>query len=280
MPADKVTLTRLKEMKDNGEKIAVLTAYDYPTARLCDQAGVEVVLVGDSLGNVVMGLDSTVPVTVDQMIHHCRAVRRGLSRAFLIGDMPFLSYQVSREQAVANAGRFLKEAGCDCVKLEGGAEMAGTVRAIVEAGIPVCAHIGLTPQSVSKLGGYRVQGKDLQSARKLIQDARALEVAGADLIVFECIPSPLARAITERTDMITIGIGAGPHCHGQVLVYHDLVGLTTRKTPKMAKQYLDLWPRIRQAMQTYVAEVKSGDFPAPEHEFTMDPEVAAHLLED
>ncbi len=277
MERKKVTIPDLYQMKADGRKISVMTAYDYPGAILAEAAGVDVVLVGDSLGNVVMGLDSTVPVTMEEMIHHLKAVRRGLRNAFLIGDLPFMSYQVSREQAVMNSGRFLKEAGCDMVKLEGGAEMAETVRAIVDAGIPVCAHIGLTPQSVTKLGGYKVQGKDLKTAQKLIDGAKALEAAGADMIVFECIPSALAGAITANTGMVTIGIGAGPDCDGQVLVFHDLLGLTTRKTPKMARQYANLMEVAGEALGRYVAEVRAGEFPAPEHGFAMDGKVVRQL---
>jgi len=277
MTRKKITITDLYQMKASGEKVTMLTAYDYPGAVACERAGVDVVLVGDSLGNVVLGLDSTVPVTMDDMIRHCQAVRRGISHPFLIGDMPFLSYQVSREQAVTNAGRFLQEGGCDCVKLEGGAEMADTVAAIVRAGIPVCAHIGLTPQSVAMLGGYKVQGKDLAGAQKMVEGAKALAAAGAAMIVFECIPSALAAAITKKTPMITIGIGAGPDCDGQVLVYHDILGLTTRKTPKMAKQFANLMPQIEQAVDDYVREVKAGAFPAEEHGFAMDKSVVAKL---
>jgi 3-methyl-2-oxobutanoate hydroxymethyltransferase len=277
MTRKQVTIPDLYQKKADQEKISVLTAYDYPTAALCEAAGVEVVLVGDSLGNVMLGQGSTVGVTMDDMLHHIKAVRRGLSSCFLIGDMPFMSYQISHEQALTNAARMMQEGGCDCVKLEGGAEMASTVKAIVDAGIPVCAHIGLTPQSVSKLGGYKVQGKDLAGAQKQIDDAKALEAAGADMIVFECIPSALAKVITQNTSMVTIGIGAGPDCDGQVLVYHDIVGLSMRKTPKMARQYVDLSEIIKNAMQSYVSEVKSGDFPQPEHEFAMSEDVVAKL---
>jgi 3-methyl-2-oxobutanoate hydroxymethyltransferase len=277
MERKKITISDLYQMKADGEKVTMLTAYDYPGAVACERAGVDSVLVGDSLGNVVLGLDSTVPVTMDDMIRHCQAVRRGLKHPFMIGDMPFLSYQVSREQAITNAGRFLQEGGCDCVKLEGGAEMADTVAAIVRAGIPVCAHIGLTPQSVAMLGGYKVQGKDLSGAQKLIDSAKALEQAGAAMIVFECIPSALAAAITKATAMITIGIGAGPDCDGQVLVYHDILGLTTRKTPKMAKQFINLLPQIEQAVDDYVREVKAGAFPEDKHGFAMDKAVVGKL---
>jgi 3-methyl-2-oxobutanoate hydroxymethyltransferase len=277
MPGKTLTLTDLKQKKADGQKMAVLTAYDHPTARACSEAGLDMVLVGDSLGNVVLGHGSTVTVTMDHMVHHLQAVRRGLEGPFLIGDLPFMSYQISREQALANAARMMQEGGCDCVKLEGGREMAPTVRSMVEAGIPVCAHIGLTPQSVSKLGGYRVQGKDLAGAQRLIDDARALEEAGADLIVFECIPSALAKAITARTAMVTIGIGAGPDTDAQVLVFHDLVGYGQRKPPKMAKQYLNLYPQITQAMSDYAREVKEGAFPAPENEFAMDESLLPQL---
>ncbi|MCB2189452.1 MAG: 3-methyl-2-oxobutanoate hydroxymethyltransferase [Deltaproteobacteria bacterium] len=277
MPEKKVTIPDLYRMKKNQEKVVVLTAYDYPGARATEEAGADVVLVGDSLGMVALGYDSTVPVTMEEMLHHLKAVRRGLSRALLIGDLPFMSYQVSIAQAIENSGRFMKEAGVDCVKLEGGAEMAPTVEALVKVGIPVCAHIGLTPQSVAMLGGYKVQGKDLAGAQKLIDGAKALEQAGASLIVFECIPSPLAAAITQNTSMVTIGIGAGPECDGQVLVFHDVLGLGERKTPKMAKQYVNLRTEIVQAVEHYAREVREGVFPALEHGFAMDPAVLEHL---
>jgi 3-methyl-2-oxobutanoate hydroxymethyltransferase len=277
MDRRKVTIPDLYRMKADKQKVTVLTAYDHPGARLAEEAGADVVLVGDSLGMVCLGYDSTVPVTMDQMIHHCAAVRRGLKAALLIGDMPFMSYQVSLSQAVANAGRFVKEAGCDMVKLEGGSEMAPTIEAIVNAGIAVCAHIGLTPQSVSKLGGYKVQGKDLAGAQKLVDGAKALDAAGADMIVFECMPSALAAAITRAVKMVTIGIGAGPDCDGQVLVYHDVLGLAQRKPPKMARQYLNLWPMISQALGAYCQDVRSGAFPDQEHGFAMDQAVVDQL---
>ncbi|RJX35856.1 MAG: 3-methyl-2-oxobutanoate hydroxymethyltransferase [Desulfarculus sp.] len=277
MDRKKITIPDLMQKKAQGQKVTMLTAYDYPTARVMDQAGVDAVLVGDSLGMVVLGYDSTVPVTMDEMLHHIKAVRRGLTYPLLIGDMPFMSYQVSKEQAIANAGRMMKEGGCDCVKLEGGAEVAPTVKAIVQAGIPVCAHIGLTPQSVAQLGGYKVQGKDLAGAQKLIEAAGALAEAGASLVVFECIPAPLAEAITKATPMVTIGIGGGAGCDGQVLVIHDLVGLAERKPPKMARQYANIFPVLNEAVSTYVKEVTSGAFPAPEHGFAMDPAVLAQL---
>jgi len=255
----------------------MLTAYDYPTARILDQVEIDTVLIGDSLGNVVLGYESTVPVTMEEMIHHCKAVARGVINGFIIGDMPFLSYQVSREKAIENAGRFIKEAGCDAVKLEGGSDMAPTVKAIVTAGIPVCAHIGLTPQTATMLSGYKVQGKDAESARRLIQSAKDLEEAGAFMIVFECIPDFLAARITEELKIPTIGIGAGKDCDGQVLVYHDVVGLFERFTPKFVKQYINLTPMIREAIAQYKDDVEAGVFPGPEHVFAMNKKEAEKL---
>lgn len=273
----KVTIGDLQKKMQAGQKITMMTAYDYPTASLVDQAEIDTVLVGDSLGMVVLGYDSTVPVTMDEMIHHCKAVCRGASRAFVIGDMPFMSYQVSIEKAVENAGRFIKEAGCECVKLEGGTEMVPVVEAICTAGIPVCAHIGLTPQTATKLSGFKVQGKDAEGARKLVQSARDLEKAGAFMIVLECIPDPVAKRITETLTIPTIGIGAGRDCDGQVLVYHDLVGLFERFTPKMVKQYVNLAPQIRDALIQYKQEVEDGTFPGPEHSFAMKEEEAEKI---
>lgn len=270
MSRKKVTIAELHEKKQKQQKITMVTAYDYPTARILDQAGIDTILVGDSLGNVVLGYESTVPVTMDEMLHHCRAVARGVNSGFIIGDMPFLSYQVNHEKAVENAGRFIKEAGCDCVKLEGGSDMADTVKAIVKAGIPVCAHIGLTPQTATMLSGYKVQGKDAESARRLIQSAKDLEDAGAFMIVFECIPDLLAARITEELTIPTIGIGAGKDCDGQVLVYHDLVGLYERFTPKFVKQYINLASMIKEAIAQYKTEVETGAFPGPEHSFSMN----------
>ena len=242
MDQKKITIAGLQQKKKTGQKITMITAYDYPTACLVDQAGIDTILVGDSLGMVVLGHKSTVPVSMDEMIHHCKAVSRGTTCAFIIGDMPFMSYQVSIEKAVENAGRFMKEAGCECVKLEGGSEMAKVVEAIVNAGIPVCAHIGLTPQTATKLSGFKVQGKDAEGARKLIKSAIDLESAGAFMIVMECIPDLLASKITKELTIPTIGIGAGKECDGQVLVYHDLVGLFERFTPKFVKRYINLSP--------------------------------------
>ena len=270
MERKKVTIAELKQKKAAGKKITMMTAYDYPTAAMVDQAGIDTVLIGDSLGMVMLGYDSTVPVTMDEMIHHCKAVRRGTKASFIIGDMPFMSYQVSVEKAIENAGRFIKEAGCDSVKLEGGTEMAHVVNAIVKAGIPVCAHIGLTPQTATMLSGFKVQGKDAESARKLVQSAGALEDAGAFMIVMECIPDLLAAKITRELHIPTIGIGAGKDCDGQVLVYHDLVGLFERFTPKFVKQYVNLSSNIKEALTQFKADVENGDFPGSEHAFSMD----------
>ena len=277
MERKKVTIADLQRKKQNKQKITMVTAYDYPTASLVDQAGIDTILVGDSLGMVVLGYESTVPVTMEEMIHHCKAVNRGAKHSFIIGDMPFMSYHSSVEKAIENAGRFIKEAGCDCVKLEGGTEMANVVKAIVNAGIPVCAHIGLTPQTATKLSGFKVQGKDAESAKALIQSAKDLEDAGAFMIVMECIPDSLAARITRELTIPTIGIGAGKDCDGQVLVYHDLVGLFERFTPKFVKQYINLSPQIKEALIKYKEEVENGTFPAPEHCFAMNPEEAKKI---
>jgi len=273
----KVTISYLEKKASEGRKITMMTAYDYPTASLVDQAEIDTILVGDSLAMVVLGYESTVPVTMDEMIHHCKAVRRGAKLGFIIGDMPFMSYQVSVEKAVENAGRFIKEAGCEAVKLEGGSEMVHVVKAITDAGIPVCAHIGLTPQTATKLSGFKVQGKDAESANKLIQSAKDLENAGAFMIVLECIPDQVASKITDSLKIPTIGIGAGKYCDGQVLVYHDLVGLFERFTPKMVKQYVNLAPMIREALVQYREEVEKGIFPGPEHSFVMKSEESDRL---
>jgi 3-methyl-2-oxobutanoate hydroxymethyltransferase len=273
----KMTIAELHRKKKAGEKITMMTAYDYPTARLVDESGIDTTLVGDSLGMVVLGYTSTVPVTMDEMLHHCKAVVRGTQGAFVIGDMPFLSYQTSVERAVENAGRFIKEAGCDCVKLEGGSEMAPVVKAVVRAGIPVCTHIGLTPQTATMLSGFKVQGKDAEGARQLLQSARDLEEAGSFMIVMECIPDQLAARITRELTIPTIGIGAGKDCDGQVLVYHDLVGLFDRFTPKFVKRYAKLSPLIKEALLQYKKEVEEGSFPGPEHTFAMKPEEAEKI---
>jgi 3-methyl-2-oxobutanoate hydroxymethyltransferase len=277
MDRKKVTIADLQQKKREGRKITMMTAYDYPTAALVDQSGIDTLLVGDSLAMVMLGHNSTVPVTMDEMIHHCKAVSRGVKSGFILGDMPFMSYQVSTEKAVENAGRFIKEAGCDCVKLEGGSEMAGVVKAIVDAGVAVCAHIGLTPQTATKLSGFKVQGKDAESALQLLKSAKDLENAGAFMVVMECIPDLLAARITRELTIPTIGIGAGKDCDGQVLVYHDLVGLYERFTPKFVKQYVNLSPQIREALGRFKEEVESGVFPGPEHTFSMNEEEAAKI---
>ena len=274
MERTKVTIADLMRKKETGRKITMMTAYDYPTAKLVDEAGIDTILVGDSLAMVVLGHESTVPVTIDEMLHHCKAVCRGAKKSLILGDMPFMSYQVSPEKAVENAARFIKEAGCDTVKLEGGTEMAPIVKAIVRAGIPVCGHIGLTPQTATMLGGYKVQGKETESARKLLKSAMDLEEAGAFMLVMECIPDLLAARITREIKIPTIGIGAGKDCDGQVLVFHDLVGLFERFTPKFAKQYVNLAPMIRRALAEYKKEVEEGSFPGGNHTFSMRREEA------
>jgi len=277
MERKKVTIADLHKKKQEGQKITMMTAYDYPTGSLVDQAGIDTILVGDSLGMVMLGYDSTVPVTMDEMIHHCKAVSRGAKSSFIIGDMPFMSYQVNEEQAVENAGRFIKEAACDSVKLEGGSDMANVIKAIVRAGIPVCAHIGLTPQTATMLSGFKVQGKDAEGAKQLVDSAKDLEEAGAFMIVMECIPDLLAARITGELKIPTIGIGAGKDCDGQVLVYHDLVGLFERFTPKFVKQYINLSPKIKEALTQFKTEVEEGSFPGPEHTFSMKEEEAKKI---
>ncbi len=280
MGRKKVTILDLKRKKEKGEPITMLTAYDYPTGLLVDQAGIDIILVGDSLAMVVLGHENTVAVTMDEMLHHCKAVARGAKHPLLVGDMPFMSYQVDVKEAIRNAGRFLKEGGMDVIKLEGGRDMAPTVKAIVDAGIPVMGHIGLTPQTVSKLGGYRVQGKDVATAKALIDDALALEEAGVFSIILEAIPGPVAKLITERVSVPTIGIGAGPDCDGQVLVIHDLIGLFDRFVPKFVKQYANVFPLITEALEKYRDEVISGEFPGPEHGYPMSEEALQALLKE
>lgn len=272
MERKKVTITDLRNKKREGKKITMLTAYDYPMARLVDEADIDSILVGDSLGMVVLGYESTVPVTMDEMIHHSKAVRRGTRYAFLIGDMPFMSYQVSKEEAVRNAGRFMKEAGCDAVKLEGGDEVLGVTAAIIDAGIPVLGHLGLTPQTISKLGGYKIQGKDAEAAKKILDQALRLEKAGCFAIVLECVPDAIAKLITESLKIPTIGIGAGPYCDGQVLVTNDMLGLFDRFVPKFVKQYVKLSSSILDGMRSFKDEVENGKFPDKEHSFTIKEE--------
>ncbi|MFZ5595692.1 MAG: 3-methyl-2-oxobutanoate hydroxymethyltransferase [Bacillota bacterium] len=271
--SEKVTVSYFARAKMEHRPITMLTAYDYPMAKLVDAAGIDSILVGDSVGNVVLGYGSTIPVTMDDMVHHVKAVTRGVSRAMVVGDMPFLSYHLSVEESVRNAGRLLQEGGAQAVKLEGGREVAGAIRAMVTAGIPVIGHLGLTPQSVLTMGGYRVQGKDEAAARKLIEDAGAVQEAGAFALVLECVPVPLAQIITETLKIPTIGIGAGPYCDGQVLVTHDMIGLYGGKSPKFVKRYVNLSEEIMKALESYRDDVVSRNFPGPEHGTGMPGEV-------
>ena len=273
----RVTLGQIKEMKPRGERITMLTAYDYTTAQLLDRAGIDMLLVGDSLGMVVLGYESTLPVTMEDMIHHTRAVTRGAQRAFVVADMPFMTYHASIPEAIHNAGRFLQEAGAQAVKIEGGVSVAETMKRIVECGIPVMGHIGLTPQSINQLGGFKVQGKTSEAAARLIADAKALEEAGTFAIVLECIPAPLSKLITERVSVPTIGIGAGVHCDGQVQVISDLIGLFADFIPKHAKQYAKLGEEIRSAAGRYIGEVKSSAFPTVKESFAMDESILTGL---
>lgn len=273
----KKTVADIRKMKGSSQRITVLTAYDASFARILEDAGVDVLLVGDSLGMVVLGYDSTVPVTMADMIHHCRAVRNGAPNSLVVGDMPFMSYQVSVPEAIANAGRFMKEAGADAVKLEGGLEVCEVVRALDRAGVPVMGHIGLTPQTAGKLGGYTVQGKDVESARALLEAARGLEAAGVFAIVLECVPAPLATLISEQIAVPTIGIGAGVGCDGQVLVTYDLLGMFEKFTPRFVKQFTHLAPAIKEAVQVYIQEVRDGEFPGPEQSFQMKCDVQSIL---
>lgn len=275
----RTTILQIIEMARTGQRIPMLTAYDYPTARVLDAAGVPIILVGDSLGMVVLGYDSTVPVTMDEMIHHTAAVVRGTENALIVGDMPFMSYQGSQEEAVRNAGRFLKEAGAQAIKLEGGRQLAPLVKALVGYGIPVMGHIGLTPQSVNQLGGFRVQGRTAHQAKELLEDALALEAAGAFSVVLELVPEQVARVISERLEIPTIGIGAGPHCDGQVLVINDMLGMNPGFHPKFLKKYANLAETISTAVQAYADDVRSGSFPAPEHSFRMTHEEEDLLTE-
>lgn len=263
----KITTQQLKEMKEQGIKISMTTAYDFPTAYLVNKAGIEIILIGDSLSMTVLGHDSTVSCTMEQMLHHISPVVKGAPNALIIGDMPFGSYNVSKEQAIMNATRLVKEGGCDAVKLEGGIEMADTVKAIVKAGIPVMGHIGLTPQTISKIGGFKVQGKGAEAAKEVLNDALALQEAGAWGLILECIPEQLGKLITKKVSIPTIGIGAGQHCDGQVLVFHDMFGLFDKFLPKFAKQYINLSPEIIKGLETFKQEVREGNFPEEKHAF-------------
>ena len=268
----KVTTQTFRQKKERGEPITMLTAYDYPTAMAMDKAGVDSILVGDSLAMVVLGYENTLPVTMEEMLHHARAVARGARSALLVGDMPFMSYQVSAEEALRNAGRFLQQGGMDAVKLEGGRERADAVRAIVEAGIPVMGHIGLTPQSVHQLGGFRAQGKTASAAKRLLEDAKILEDSGAFSLVLESVPARLAEVISKQISIPTIGIGAGVGCDGQVLVTHDLLGLFDRFTPKFVKQYANFHAEMNKAFTAYIDDVETKRFPAVEHTVEMTDE--------
>ena len=273
----RITIRDIGQMKADGKKIPMVTAYDYTSARLADEAGIPILLVGDSLGMVVLGYDSTLQVTMEDVLHHLKAVARGANRALLVADMPFMTYQIDAAQALTNAARLVQEGGAQSVKLEGGECMAGTVRRLVECGIPVMGHIGLTPQSINALGGYRVQGRDRVQAAQLLQDARALEEAGAYAVVLELVPTPLAALISSKLTIPTIGIGAGPGCDGQVQVLHDMLGLFTDFVPKHAKQYARLAESIQGAFAQYVQEVEAGAFPTAKESFTMDESILEGL---
>lgn len=266
----RVTISSLLEMKQRGEKFSMLTAYDYSTARLVDEAGVPLILVGDSLGMVILGYDSTIPVTIEEMLHHTRAVSRGARKALVVGDMPFMTYHTSVEDALRNAGRFLQEGGAHAVKLEGGEAVAEKVSRIVAAGIPVMGHLGYTPQSTHQLGGPKAVGKSSEAAARMLQDARALEDAGAFAIVLELVPAPLARLVTTKVGIPTIGIGAGKDCDGQVQVIHDILGLFADFVPRHARQYVKLHDSISSAVNEFMTEVRSGSFPKDENSPTMD----------
>jgi len=264
---NKVTTAVIRGMKKKGEKITMLTAYDYAMASVLDDVGVDVLLVGDSLGMVVLGYDSTLPVTMNDMLHHTRAVSRGTKNAMVVADLPFMSYQCSVEEAIRNAGRFLQEAGAHAVKLEGGREVAESIQRMTSSGIPVMGHLGLTPQSVQQFGGFKVQGKDDATARRIMEDAKIIEEAGAFSVVLECVPAPLAQRITDSLAIPTIGIGGGAGCDGQVLVVNDMLGMYERFLPKFVKKYANLSENIRNAVKQYIEEVKAGTFPDDEHSF-------------
>jgi 3-methyl-2-oxobutanoate hydroxymethyltransferase len=273
----RVTITEIKEMKQRKEKIPMLTAYDYVTAKMVDEAGVPLILVGDSLGMVMLGYESTIPVTMEEMIHHTKAVVRGARKALIIGDMPFMTYHISASDALHNAARFIQEGGAQAVKLEGGEVVAEQVRRLVGCGIPVMGHIGLTPQYINQLGGFKAQGKAVEEAKKLLNDARILEEAGAFTIVLECTPAPLSKLITKKLTIPTIGIGAGPDCDGQVQVISDMLGLYTEFVPRHAKQYARLAGEIKTAVSSYISEVKSLSFPTMEQSYTMDESLIKQL---
>ena len=273
----KNTVTTFKDAKKQGKKLTMLTAYDYSTAKLFDEAGVDSMLVGDSLGMTMLGYDSTLPVTMEDMIHHTKAVVRGAKNALVVGDMPYMSYHLSVQQAVENAGRFIKEAGAQAVKLEGGAAFCPEIEAMTRASIPVVGHLGLTPQSINAFGGFKVQGKSEEGAKKLIEEAKAVEEAGAFAIVLECVPAKLAEIISESINIPTIGIGAGSGCDGQILVYQDMLGMVSDFTPKFVKQFAKVGDVMKEAFAAYIEETKQGSFPAPEHTFKISEDVINKL---
>ena len=273
----RISINQIREMKQKGEKIVMLTAYDYSTAKIVDEVGVPLILVGDSLGMVVLGYESTIPVTMDEMLHHTKAVTRGTKKGMVIGDMPFMSYQISMEDTLRNAARFIQEGGAQAVKLEGGVTVADKVRRIVDCGIPVCGHIGMTPQSRNQLGGFRIQGKTPEAAKRLLADARAVEQAGAFAVVVETVPTALAALISQKISIPTIGIGAGPGCDGQVQVINDILGSFTDFVPKHTKQYVKLADIIHTGIHEYYDEVRAGKFPTDENSFTMDEAILEEL---
>lgn len=273
----KNTTTTIMQMKGTDKKVSMLTAYDYTTAKLLDEAGVNTILVGDSLGNVILGYEDTISVTVDDMIHHSAAVARGAKNALVVTDMPFMSYQASVYDAVMNAGRIMKEGRAGAVKLEGGVDVCPQIEAIVKAGIPVCAHLGLTPQSVNAFGGYKIQGKTEAAARKLLEDAKAVEAAGAFAVVLECVPAKLAKLVTESISIPTIGIGAGPDCDGQVLVNQDMLGMFSDYVPKFVKQFAHVGDIIKDAVKQYIDDINAGTFPAEEHTYKIDDDIIEKL---
>ena len=273
----KKTTATFKQAKADGKKLTMLTAYDYSTAALVDSAGIDGILVGDSLGNVMLGYEDTISVTMEDMIHHGAAVARGAKDCLVVIDMPFMSYQESIEEAVHNAGRLMKEGRANAVKLEGGASVAAQIKAITDAGIPVMAHLGLTPQSINAFGGYKVQGKTEAAAKKLLEDAKAVEAAGAFSVVLECVPSALAAMVTKSLSIPTIGIGAGSDCDGQILVYQDLLGMFSDFTPKFVKRYAEIGSAMKEAFKAYIADVQSSAFPAPEHGYKIADEVIEKL---
>jgi 3-methyl-2-oxobutanoate hydroxymethyltransferase len=273
----RVRIGQIREMKQKGEKFAMLTAYDYLTAKIIDEAGIPLILVGDSLGNVVLGYETTVSVTMDEMIHHTKAVTRAVKSALVVGDMPFMTYAISTEDAMRNAARFMQEGGAQAIKLEGGVNVAATVKRIVDCGIPVMGHIGLTPQYINQLSGMKIQGKTAEAAQKLLEDARALEAAGAFAFVMETVPAPLAEFISKKVSIPSIGIGAGSGCDGQVQVVHDILGLTSGFVPKHAKQYVRLAELTQKAVREYNNDVKTGAFPTEANSFPLDPAILAEL---